>query len=435
MIHYKIPTMDQEVHRGTNMQDPDTINVMITLHKKGWKAKRIARELGVSKNTVKRYLRLGEWVPYSGAKRKKTLHAVLPWIEKQFYQHAGNAEVLRQELLKEHGIDVSLRTVERAVQPYRQKLKAESRATVRFETEPGQQLQIDFGSMTIEIAGEKVRIFLFVATLGYSRRQFVKAFLHERQTAWLTGLEETFRYFGGVPQEVLLDNARALVTKHNPQTREVVFNERFFAFCRYWKFRPVACMPFRARTKGKDESSVGYVKKNCIAGRTFSHFEALEEHIVKWLRVVADVRIHGSTEEKPIVRFNRDEAWVLRPMSDRPPFQQVRELRRVVHNDACVEVDTNAYSVPWELIGTRVTVQILNSQVRVFQGTREVACHAESVGRKQRSIAREHLEGVVGSKRRKFDTSPEAGDNAIPEKRGELQRSLAEYELVTGGGW
>src|SRR3546814_9343297 len=105
---------------------------------------------------------------------------------------------------------------------------------------------------------------LFVATLGYTRRGFVQAFRHGRQSAWFDGIEAAFRELGGVPQEVLLDNARALVERHDPVTREVRFNERLQAFARYWGFRPRACAPYRARTKGKDERGVGYVKRKAI---------------------------------------------------------------------------------------------------------------------------------------------------------------------------
>ena len=154
---------------------------------------------------------------------------------------------LCQELAAEKGIIVSLRTVERAVQPYRQELAAEARATVRFETPPGKQLQIDFGERLVEIGGSKVRAYLFVATLGYSRRHHIRAFRNERQESWFDGLESAFAKFGGVPEEVLFDNARALVVEHDPTTRTVVFND---AFAKHWGFRPRACAPYRARTKG-----------------------------------------------------------------------------------------------------------------------------------------------------------------------------------------
>ena len=121
----------------------------------------------------------------------------------------------------------------------------------------GRQLQIDFGSTFVEIGEEVVRVYLFVATLGYSRRGH--------------------------------------------------------AFARYWGFRPRACAPYRARTKGKDENGVGYVKKNAIAGHRFASWAALEAHLVRWMREVADQRIHGTTGEPPIERFRREEAAALAP--------------------------------------------------------------------------------------------------------------------------
>ena len=106
----------------------------------------------------------------------------------------------------------------------------------------------------------------------------------------------------------------------------MVFNERLHAFARYWGVRPRACAPYRARTKGKDERGVGYVKRNAIAGRSFASWAALEAHLAWWMREVADLRIHGTTGEPPIARFERDEATALRPLDGRPPFRQVREL-------------------------------------------------------------------------------------------------------------
>ena len=231
----------------------------------------------------------GRLAAVAGARRGGKLDGVEEWLRERFHRHRGNADVVRQELERERGIKVSLRTVERAVQPYRRELAAEARATVRFETPPGRQLQIDFGEARVPIGGERVRVYLFVATLGYSRRPYVQAFRHERQAAWLDGIEAAFRHFGGVPEEVLLDNARALVTLHDAATREVTFNDRLKAFAGYWRFRPRACAPYRARTKGKDERGVGYVKRNAIAGHGFESWAALEAHLAWWMREIADV--------------------------------------------------------------------------------------------------------------------------------------------------
>ena len=144
---------------------------ILVLHSIGWGTKRIARELGISKNTVKRYLKLGKWQQAKGREKTK-LDGLQVWLRENFEKHRGNADVIRQELLA-IGIKVSLRTVQRAVQGFRREALVKAKATIRFETPPGKQLQIDFGSTHVLIGNEKIRVYLFVATLGYSRRIFL----------------------------------------------------------------------------------------------------------------------------------------------------------------------------------------------------------------------------------------------------------------------
>jgi transposase len=421
--------------RGSEtMLAPQEVQKMLALSALGWGAKRISRELGCSRNTVREYLRQGGWRPMDVSGRGSVLAPHGEWLAERLRQHRGNADVVRQDLARELGIAVSLRTVERAVEPLRRELRAEVVATVRYETAPGQQLQIDFGSTAVPIAGEPRRVHLFVATLGYSRRCYVAVFLHERQSAWLQGLEGALRHFGGVPHEVLLDNAKALVDEHNVQTREVRFNDRFHAFCRYWGMVPRACAPYRARTKGKDERGVGYVKRNAIAGHRFDSIEALQAHLARWMREVADVRVHGTTGEAPLVRFERTEAAALKPLAARAPFLQVRELTRRVHTDACIELDTNRYSVPWRLIGESVTVIVSERQVRVLYAGQEVACHAQSPLRRASVIERAHLAGIVGASFAGLSWLPRPSV-APAEIPAALLRPLEQYEAALGGAW
>ena len=419
------------------MRHPDEVTAMLRLHGLGWGTRRIAAELGCDRETVQRYLAAGGWAVYRGPGRPSALTGHEAWLAERFRRHRGNADVVRQELAGELGVSVSLRTVERAVAHLRRELAAEALATVRFETPPGRQLQIDFGEVRASIEGEdRGKLHLFVATLGYSRRVYVRAFRHERQSAWLDGIEGAFRHFGGVPAELLMDNAKALVRHHDVATREVAFNERLHAFARYWGVRPVACAPYRARTKGKDERGVGYVKGNAIAGRSFASWSALEAHLAWWMRDVADVRVHGTTGEVPAERFAREERQALRPLNGRPPFRQMRELTRRVQNDACVDVDTNHYSVPWTLIGATVSVVVSNGEVRVYHAGTEVACHDQRRGRRERVVDRAHLHGVLARCSGPPDQPgvvPATPDAALPGT--DLLRPLAEYEQVAGGGW
>ena len=144
------------------------------------------------------------------------------------------------------------------------------------------------------------------------------------------------------------------MSQHDPEREILVFAERLETFARYWEFRPRACRPYRACTKGKDERGVAYVKKNAIAGREFASWEALEAHLVRWTREVADVRIHGTTGEAPLERSEREEAQALQPLCGRLSFLAERELVRIVHSDCCLEVEANWYSAPQALIRQRV---------------------------------------------------------------------------------
>lgn len=417
--------------QGDEMLQPEEVAAMMRLHELGWGAKRLSKEFGCARNTVRRYVRAGGDVTFRKPVRKTAFDGLDDWLRERFFRHGGNADVIRQELASEHGIEIGLRSVEKRVQCWRRELKAETRATVRFETRPGQQLQIDFGETRVWIGEERVRVHLFVATLGYSRRMHIRASLRERQLDWFEGMEGAFLRFGGVPSEVLFDNPRALVEHHDPVTREVRFNERLHAFSRYWGFRPRACAPYRARTKGKDERGVGYVKRNAVAGRRFETWSAFVAHLEQWTREIADRRIHGTTGEQPIARF-ADEAAALRPLAGRAPFGQPRDLIRKVRPDCAIDLDANSYSVPWRLVGETVQVVVQAGRIIVRHAGAVVADHPVSEGRRQWITDPAHLAGLVGAGRGAghAQNSPEPSP-AAPA----LLRPLADYEAVVGGGW
>jgi hypothetical protein len=280
------------------------------------------------------------------------------------------------------------------------------------------------------IAGVRTKVHLCVLTLGCSRRVFVRAYAHERQGNWLDGMEGAFLHFGGVTEEVLIDNARALVSVHNVETAEVVFTERFAQFATYWGFKPRACAPYRPRTKGKDESGVGYVKKNAIAGRTFESWDELDAWLGRWMREVADERVHGTTGEKPSVRFDRLEAGKLRPLRDRPPFHAEHEFERTVHNDACIETGTNWYSVPWRLIGVIVVVRVRDRAIVISHAGGVVARHARVDGRRQRVVDPAHWEGLTRRPAAEADVLDEFPAQAAV---AEFERSLDVYEAAASG--
>jgi transposase len=377
----RVPVLDHEIVRQ--------IRALALLR---WGAKRIARATGVHRDTVRRYLRQGasaEMQVRPGARRLSDAQRKLAG-ELLGTTAEGNGVVVRQ-LLAERGIEAPLRTVQRALAPLREDARAKALATVRFETAAGHQMQIDFGEKQVVIAGEAVRVYLFVAVLGYSRRMFVRASLSQKQDDWREGLASAFRHFGGVPQRLLIDNPRAMVIGREDD--HAVLHPDFAAFCTDWGVAVTACQPYRARTKGKTERGVGYVKHNGLAGRTFASFAELDAHLAQWL-VEADQRIHGTTHERPVDRFEREERAALGPLPARPLPVRARRVDRKVSADCFVDVELVRYSVPHRLVRRRVEVLVGETHVRVYYGGEVVAAHERCREPYRRIVDPSHLDGI-----------------------------------------
>jgi len=404
------------------MLEPEIVSRIRLLHRLGWGTKRIAREVGAARNSVRRYLREGEAAERQERPAARTLDATQTDAARALLDGpaAGNAVVV-QRLLAEQRVEVPLRTLQRTLSPHRQARRAAELATVRFETAPGYQTQIDFGEKWVGVGGRRTRVFFFVAVLGYSRRIFVRASLSQRQDDWREGLAGAFRRFGGVTQRILIDRAGALVVGQERETGTARIHPTFAAFCRDWGVEVSACRPYRARTKGKTESGVGYVKRNAIASLSFASFAALEAHLERWM-VDADRRIHGTTHERPIDRFEREERAALRALP--PTTLRVRERRvqRRVATDCFVDIDTIRYSVPHVLVRRTVEVLVDETAVVIFDGRVEVARHRRGTEPHERIVNPRHFDGLY----RKADVEHASEPSPIG-------RSLAVYADAIGG--
>ena len=351
------------------------VDLVRDLSHEGQGITRIARRLGISKNTVRRYLAgapAGHQQRPAARRWGQDLRALAIELYNEIAQ--GNAVVVQQELA-DRGWAVPLRTLQAILAPTRREHRARRLATVRFETEPGQQLQIDFGEKVIPIAGQPIEVHLMAVVLGYSRRLYCRPFLAERQDDWTEGIQEALEHFGGMPRSILCDNASPLVQRHDPVTDQVVWHPGFAAFCKDRQIATYACRVRRARTKGKIERVVGYVKHNALAGRGFPSFEALRHHLVRWAVEVADRRIHRTTCERPADRFERAERAALRPLAARVLPVRTRRLNRRVSNDCFVDVDTVRYSVPHRFVREKVQVVVDRQHVEVWHRGTRIASH------------------------------------------------------------
>ena len=274
------------------------------------------------------------------------------------------------------------------------------------------------------IADQPVTVQLMTVVPGCSRRLFCQAFPSQRQDDWFEGIDAACRHFGGSHRQILCDDASPLVISHDAKSGVVVWHPGFEAFCKDRGITPRACRPRRARTKGKIERGVGYVKHDALAERSFATFEALRRHLASWIVAVADQRIHGTTGEQPIIRFERDERQASRPLPIRPLAVRTRRLTRHVSADCFVDIDTIRYSVPHRHVRETVEVVVGLEQVEIWLRGACIARHATSLEPGSRIRDGSHFQGLY-----RPETASKAVSPADPEAR-----PLSVYAAIVEGG-
>jgi transposase len=212
----------------------------------------------------------------------------------------------------------------------------------------------------------------------------------------------------------------------------VLWHPVFEDFTRYWGFTPRACQPYRAQTKGKTESGVKYVKRNALAGRRFGSWSGLNDWLLEWMATVADVRLHGTTHERPIDRFAQE---TLTPLGARPAYQYERVRLRQVPADALVAIGAARYSVPVQYVGATVTVHESATHYVLFHTGERIAQHAKAP-RHAVVMDPAHYAGLLRLRGATPPPRPPQWDPAY-HQLGEVEvRDLATYAALAerGGG-
>jgi len=281
----------------------------------------LARRLGISRDTIHRWIRAGDLDRDLGATAVRygprppvptKLDTYKAIIETRLSAYPQLSSVRLLDEIRAAGYAggyTQLKEFVRRVRP----LPAPE-PLIRFETPAGRQGQVDFARFRFPWG---VRYALLVV-LGYSRLLWCRFYPRQDMRTLVDGLEEAFLFFGGVPQELLFDQMKAVITRDlRLEGGALVRNAEFLRFARHWGFKPRACRPYRAQTKGKVERPVRYVRGNFVYGRTFLNDADLDRQCRLWLDRVANVRVHGTTRERPRVRFDRDERFLLQPIARR----------------------------------------------------------------------------------------------------------------------
>ena len=390
----------------------------------------IARELELDRKTVRSCLQQPSWQPYRREAPGGLLDAHRSWLAERAPHVNYSARILWQELRSQRGFSGSYVIVRRAVVPLRLAATSAALTQCRFETGPGEQAQCDWGQITVPLGGMRSAVHIFVMTLGYSRRGFAMGFLRERMPDLLAAHEAAFAHFGGRCEHLLYDRMRTVVLGTSGGRPRL--NPTFASFAGHWSFTPRLCQPYRAQTKGKVESGVKYVKRNFVPGRSFRDLEDFNAQLAAWQLEVADLRIHGTTHQRPIDRF-ADEARALVPTAGHPSFLQAMVRDRVVAEDWLVSIDGNRYSVPFVLIGKTVQVVRQGGSWVIRHLGAVVAEHAVIAGRGQFGVKPEHGPGAAARNARQRHSAPHGCAATPPDLSREVEvRELALYEQLFG---
>jgi transposase len=195
---------------------------------------------------------------------------------------------------------------------------------IRFETPPGRQAQVDFADFRFPWG----KRYALLVVLGYSRLLWARFFPRKTTAALYEGLEGAFRFFGGVPRDLLFDQLKnVIIEDRRTDCGELLKNEEFLRFAVHWGFEVRACRPYRAQTKGKVERPVSYLRRNFVYGREFVSDSDVEARLQHWLDQTANVRIHGTTKVRPVARFEEERSLLL-PLAERSYRSLVLPLER-----------------------------------------------------------------------------------------------------------
>jgi transposase len=368
-------------------------NEIISRWRAGSSIRKIAREMGLARNTVSSVLaqievqRTGHEDP-PVRRRPSRLDPYEPFLQELLGRYPDLTAVRLLEELRERGFTGGYTMVRQrlgALRPRQTPLPV-----IRFETAPGAQAQMDYAVYDLDFTSEgRRRVNLFSYLLGYSRRQYLRFVESQDMTTTLREHLRAFEHLGGVAANCLYDNMKVVVTGYEDDVP--VYNSRFLAFATHYGFRPVACRPRRAQTKGKVERPFYYVETSLFNGRTFSSLDHLNEMTAWWLAHVADVRQLQEAKKTPLQLYAEERPHLISLPAQAYDVSPV--VYRTVNVEALVTYCQNGYSVPWRYIGSMLPVRITEKELIVYgREVEEIARHAllPRTVRGQRVVHKEH---------------------------------------------
>lgn len=375
---------------------------------KGLSYTEIARKYNLDPRTAKKYAESETRPVYSlSASKPSKLDAykeqIALWLEEAPY----SAERILEKI-QEQGFAGGHSIVREYVRNKKEQL--DEKATVRFETMPGLQGQMDWGFFEdhrVLEDGQQRKLYCFLLVLGYSRTRYIE-FVTDMSTNTLIRCHaNAFRYFGGYPEEILYDNMKQVVIKRLLKQEDSTLNRQFEDFAGFYGFKPVLCRPYRGQTKGKVERTVQFVRDNFMIGIKYDSLNDLNGQALAWCNKV-NGKIHATTGEIPFERLKKEG---LNPLKREYIMDKIN-LRRV-QKDCLISFAGSQYSVPAEYVGKDVAVVALDNLLAAYHEGKQIAVHRISYQKRDMVVNPQHYQKLTV--KQSFDTENTllSGENVI----------------------
>lgn len=370
----------------------------------------IRRNLGVHRATVKKYrewateqgLLEGELPPVEDLQARLTATLPVPPPPRQrstVEPYRAQVEKLRGEGLRISAIYARLQEqgfggTYAAVQRFVHRIDPPPvDVTVRVERAPGEEAQVDFGyaGYMLDEEGQRRKAWEFVMTLSYSRHQYVEFVFDQRVATWLEVHRHAFEFFGGVPQRIVTDNLKAAIVRACWEGTDPQVQWAYRECAEHYGFIIGPCRPRTPQHKGKVERGVDYVKNNFLAGRGELPLTQANRAVREWCLTTAGQRIHGTTKQRPLERFEQVEQAVLQPLPTQP-YELATWKKARLQRDCYVVFDNAYYSAPFRYVGQTLLVRGSRREVKLYTSEYDlIATHTRATQPGERITLLDHL--------------------------------------------
>jgi len=394
----------------------------------------VARRTGLNWRTVKKYARLTTYpVKHKPSPRPEMLDPYKEKIQAELNKHPYISATRIYEKIQEDGFTGKYSTVTKYLRTIRQ--KPHKLAVYRYETQPGEQAQVDWGTLCkINIDGKVHNVYVFVMVLGYSRMMYAEITLSQSEQFFLQCHINAFNYFGGIPQKILYDNTKTVIIKKAFDSKQSEWNKTFTDFAAYYGYSYSTHLPYHPWTKGKVERCVGYVQDNFFNGRDFASLDDMKTQLQDWLSK-ANNRIHGTTKKIPFEEL-KVELPQLKDITLIQPYSIVITEKRKISADGFISYHGNKYSIPYRYARLDAVLKIKDSTISVFCNGEEICALPILHGTGNTISINDHYSGLINEimaeNQRKKDV-PETYLIGFKDLEVET-RSCNEYEVSECGG-